>query len=270
MLVGISLNRSGVEKTDDISIMTCNIGDIEGGNPLGSEQVAEFIHDCGMSDVLLLQEVRGEKEAAYLSNLLNRPWFVFLPDFDSPNMGIAILSRWPVLNHDSLYFNDSQRGAGAIAAEIHIKGVPLLVVNLHLDRYRGVVLGNDRVSVFRDQVIQFVKKEMMEESIRSKSIRELLNWLDKKNSAHVVLGGDFNSIPFSRTIRLISPWFDDLLWPSLDYFKGTYTKLDFPIFPRIDFLFVSTNIVRKSARIIQKSPGDHYPIWAVIQVPAGG
>jgi hypothetical protein len=57
---------------------------------------------------------------------------------------------------------------------------------------------------------------------------------------------------------------------SRDYFKGTYTKLDFPIAPRIDFLFVSAALGRKNARVIPKSPGDHFPVWADILIPGQG
>ncbi|MCF8114593.1 MAG: hypothetical protein K9K21_12155 [Desulfotignum sp.] len=156
--MGFALNRSGDEMKQDVSIMPCNIGDIVGGNPLDSDEVAGFVRDCGVPDVLLLQEVRGEKEAAYLSRQLNRPGFVFLPDHDS------------------------------------------------------------------DQLT-------------------------------------------SKTVRQLCPGFDDVLWPSLDYFKGTYTKLDFPIAPRIDFLFVSAALGRKNARVIPKSPGDHFPVWADILIP---
>ncbi len=53
----------------------------------------------------------------------------------------------------------------------------------------------------------------------------------------------------------LSPRFDDVLWPFLDYFKGTYTKLRFPIAPRIDFLFVSAALGRKNARVIPKYSG---------------
>jgi endonuclease/exonuclease/phosphatase (EEP) superfamily protein YafD len=134
--MGFALNRPGNEMKQDFSIMTCNIGDIVGGNPLESDQVVTFIRDCGVPDVLLLQEVRGEKEAKYLSRQLNRPWFVFLPDYHSAQMGIAILSRWPVLNHDTLYFKDSRRGAGAVAVELDIHGTRLWAVNVHQDRNR--------------------------------------------------------------------------------------------------------------------------------------
>jgi endonuclease/exonuclease/phosphatase family metal-dependent hydrolase len=57
---------------------------------------------------------------------------------------------------------------------------------------------------------------------------------------------------------------------SRDYFKGTYTKLDFPIAPRIDFLFVSAALGRKNARVIPKSPGDHFPVRADILIPGQG
>ena len=274
LLVGISLgfalHMPGRDMTRDVSIMTCNIGDVAGGTPLGSEQVVMYLRSLGVPDLLLLQEVRGEKEAAFFSERLARPYFSFLAYGGKEDFGIAILSAFPLDKYHGIYFENSSKGAGGLAVEAIIDQVSLLVVNLHLDRFDPLELADNTVPINMEALLKFLRKELIEESIRSRSIRELLKWLDNKNPAHVVLGGDFNTIPFSKATRLISPWLDDVLWPSLDYFKGTYTKLDFPIFPRIDFLFVSTNIVRKNARIIQKSPGDHYPIWAVIQVPAGG
>ena len=268
--MGFALNRQGNETNRDLSIMTCNIGDIMDGKPLGSDKVAEYLQSCGVPDVLLLQEVRGKKEAEYFSRQLNRPYFVFLSDARADHIGIAILSGLPLLNHDRLYFKSSRRGAGAIAAEVEINGARLLLVNVHLDRVTFVTLGNDVVPITPDLILQFIKKEIWGESVRSQSVGELMEWLDGKNPGHVVLGGDFNTIPFSRTMRLLKPRFDDVLWPSLDYFTGTYKKLDFPISPRIDFLFVSPSLEHRNAGVIPLSPGDHFPVRADIVLPGQG
>ena len=264
---GFALNRPDMEMTHNVSIMTCNIGDIMGGNPLGSDSVAAYLQSCGVPDVLLLQEVRGEKEAAYLSRQLDRPYFVFLEYARKKEMGIAILSRLALANCHTMYFESSRKGAGVIAAEIYIGQTPLLLVNVHLDRFQPLKISGDSVPVNLKMILGFLKKEIWGESIRSQSVRELMHWLDQKNPAHVVLGGDFNTIPFSKTIRLLKPRFDDVLWPFLDYFTGTYKKLDFPIAPRIDFLFVSASLERKHARVVPMSPGDHFPVRADILLP---
>jgi endonuclease/exonuclease/phosphatase (EEP) superfamily protein YafD len=265
--LGFALHGPGSDMTRDVRVMTCNIGDIMGGNPLDSGQVAAYLQSLGVPDVLLLQEVRGKKEAAFLSERLALPHFSFLKYSGKEGMGIAILSAFPLKNRHEMYFESSRKGAGILAVEVCIGQVPLLIVNLHLDRFEPLDLTDDRVPINVKTILGFLKKELMEESVRSRSVMELMAWLDKKNPDHVVLGGDFNTIPFSRTVRQLSPRFDDVLWPSLDYFKGTYTKLDFPIAPRIDFLFVSAGLGRKNARVIQKSPGDHFPVRADVLVP---
>ena len=265
--LGFALHGPGTDMTRDIRVMTCNIGDIMGGNPLNSGQVVAYLQSLGVPDVLLLQEVRGEKEAAFFSEKLALPHFSFLKYSGKEGMGIAVLSAFPLINRHEMYFESSSKGAGILAVEALIGQVPLWVVNLHLDRFEPLELTDDIVPINMKMILGFLKKELMDESARSRSVMELMAWLDKKNPDHVVLGGDFNTIPFSRTIRQLSPRFDDVLWPSLDYFKGTYTKLDFPIAPRIDFLLISAALGRKNARVIPKSPGDHFPVRADILIP---
>lgn len=268
--LGFALHGPSSDMSHNVRVMTCNIGDIMGGNPLDSGHVAAYLQSLGVPDVLLLQEVRGEKEAAFLSERLALPHFSFLKYSGKEGMGIAVLSGIPLKNRHEMYFENSSKGAGMLAVEALIGQASLLIVNLHLDRFEPLDLTDDRVPINVKMVLGFLKQELMEESVRSRSVMELMAWLDKKNPDHVVLGGDFNTIPFSRTVRQLSPRFDDVLWPSLDYLKGTYTKLDFLIAPRIDFLFVTAGLGRKNARVIQKSPGDHFPVGADVLVPVVG
>jgi len=60
--------------------------------------------------------------------------------------------------------------------------------------------------------------------------------------------------------------FDDVLWPSFDFFKATYEKIAWPIKPRIDYIFHSPVIRCIDAEVIQKSHGDHYPVWAMFDL----
>jgi endonuclease/exonuclease/phosphatase (EEP) superfamily protein YafD len=156
--LGFALHGPGSDMTRDVRVMTCNIGDIMGGNPLDSGQVAAYLQSLGLPDVLLLQEVRGEKEAAFLSERLALPHFSFLKYSGKEGMGIAILSAFPLVYRHEMYFENSSKGAGIQAAEVRIGQVPLLIVNLHLDRFEPLELTDDRVPINMKMILGFLKK----------------------------------------------------------------------------------------------------------------
>ncbi len=52
----------------------------------------------------------------------------------------------------------------------------------------------------------------------------------------------------------------------LKYLSGTYKRLNFPVAPRIDFLFLSSNLYCRQAAVLPMSPGDHFPVRANIEI----
>jgi len=90
--------------------------------------------------------------------------------------------------------------------------------------------------------------------------------MSAKSSDHVIIGGDFNTVPFSKAIRKMGKIYDDALWPSFDYLTGSYNKFSLPIKPRIDYIFHSPGLKCNTASVIKESAGDHYPIRAVFDL----
>ena len=236
---------------DALSVMTCNVGDIEGSQEPVREAVVDFLKKLGDFDLLFLQEVGSKDDTEYFSKELGLPYFVFLNDFQR-TYGIAILSKIPLLNDDWIYFKAGKRGSGAISAEIMAGDKRVQVVNVHMESVDPVSIENGKVAVNLKAVIGFVKTEICGESIRSQSARELIQWLGEKKAERVIIGGDFNTVPFSKTIQIMGAAFDDALWPSLAYFTGTYKKLDFPLSPRIDFFFISANLSCRDAYVLAR------------------
>lgn len=265
------LTTAGVQGKKDTSgqtfltVITCNIGDLARGKRLAPETVVDYLKGTGVPDVLFLQEVWNKKEAGYYSQRLGLPYFVFLNDYKKA-MGIAILSKTPLSNEDQIYFKASGRGAGAISADVMVGQKKVQLVNVHLDSVVPVTITRGKVAVDSSSMREFVKSEIWGESVRSRSAKELIHWLGEKKADHVILGGDFNTVPFSKTIRMMGSVLDDALWPSFSYFTGTYKKLDFPLSPRIDFLFFSPNLECRDASVLPGSPGDHLPVRASIGV----
>jgi endonuclease/exonuclease/phosphatase family metal-dependent hydrolase len=84
-----------------------------------------------------------------------------------------------------------------------------------------------------------------------------------RRSDGVIIGGDFNTVPFSRAIRSMGRRYEDALWPSVDYFTGTYSMVKFPFKPRIDYIFHSGGMRVMAAGVIRDGGGDQegYRRW---------
>jgi endonuclease/exonuclease/phosphatase family metal-dependent hydrolase len=196
------------------------------------------------------------------------PYFQYT-DYARYDAGLAILSQKPLDNVKIHYFSTSRHGYGALAAEIRITDQKLLLCSLHLDRIPQV-MSHRWVSGFT--TLRVFKNEIFNETVRSRSVEEVLDWLSGFYSNHIIIGGDFNTFPFSKPIRKMAEKYNDALWPTMSYFTGTYNELDYPftpLNPRIDFLFHSPAIKRLRAEVVKTGPSDHYPVKAVFGLESG-
>jgi endonuclease/exonuclease/phosphatase family metal-dependent hydrolase len=187
---------------------------------------------------------------------------VFFP-YRNRSSGMAILADAQLHNPRVLHFKASDRGRGAILAEITFRGGPIGLCSVHLDHISSVPTVSRKVlKVSLRKALTLIHQELVSHTIRTRSTEELLAWPALRRYEKLIIGGDFNTIPFSRPIRLMDDRFNDVLWPSLEYFKGSYKKTTLPVAPRIDFIFVSREIPALEAAVRRDTPGDHYPIRA--------
>ena len=245
---------------NSLAVVTYNIDNISENRQL--KGVCEAIKSLGIPDVVFMQEVHGEFAASFIAENLNLPYFKY-SDYSDYSAGLAILSRKPLENVKIHYFSASCNGYGALSAEIRIKGLKLLLCSLHLDRIPDA---RRKIGVVDHHILNLLKKEIFNNTVRSRSVEELLNWLSGFEIDNIIIGGDFNTFPLSLPIRKMSGKFNDALWPTADYFTGTYKELDYLLKPRIDFLFHSSGIKRYRADVIKKGPSDHYPVMAVFGI----
>jgi endonuclease/exonuclease/phosphatase family metal-dependent hydrolase len=130
--VGDGVMRKGAGERGVVSVMTYNTGDLRGHPRPSTEVIVAAIEAESVPDVLLLQEIYGEKQAGALARALGRDHFVF-SFYTGQSNGVAILSAYPLENSDTLYFEDSPLGYGAIAADIRVGGQGVTVVSCHMD-----------------------------------------------------------------------------------------------------------------------------------------
>ena len=262
-LCGCMPVKAAEEKTSDdsLSVMTYNIWDLNGKRPT-VEDVVEVIRSEGVPDLILLQEVRGDNMAFKISEALGLPHYVY-HEFKGKNFGVAIISRVPLTESGFLDFKASRTGRGAIRADIVMNGRKVRVCSAHLDRIESVKVKKDGVEISWGGALGMLACEITEETVRSRSVDELLSWMGSGDPGRVIIGGDFNTVLYSKTIRKMGTVFEDALWNSPDYFTGTYIKSTLPVDPRLDYLFYSKGLECLGASVVKRSAGDHYPVRAL-------
>lgn len=250
-----------------LTVMTYNIGDLNGHKP-SVEDIAKVIKSRGVPDLILVQEIENENLIAGLSMALGLDHYVYAKSKDEKS-DLAIISRNALLKSDVYFVKANDERRPALAAELIIGGQKVLVCSVHLDRIEAVKDKYDRVELSLVEAVSTLKEEIFEDTVRSRSAEELVSWLESRQYEYIIIGGDFNTVPFSKTIRIMGQAFNDALRTSTDYLNGSYIKSSLPIKPRVDFIFHSPSMECRKASIIRSTAGDHYPIHAVFDLPHG-
>ncbi len=241
-------------------VMTYNIGTLN-GERIGLDKIVKTVKRKVLPDLLLLQEVPGEKEACDLAKNLGFKQYVY-SNYESGKNGLAIMSCYALCKSGIIYLNKY----AAFAAEILINGRSVMVCSVHLERIRPIEIKNNMFELPWKTALQFLLTELTQDTPRSRAVDKLLLWLATRQSGYIIVGGDFNTVPFSKCIRKMEKVFDDVLWPSLDYFTGSYRKISLAIKPRIDYIFHSPDLKCNAASVIREGAGDHCPVLAVFEL----
>lgn len=215
------------------------------------ERVAEVVRSTG-ADVVLLQEVdrrttrsAGVDHAAELARLTGfRMAFGKSLDYQGGEYGIAILSRWPIIEQATLDLpvDPPQARAGgshepraALRVRIAAPSGPLGVLNTHLDASR-------------------------EDRWRRQEIAKLLAIAaGMRNGEPFLVGGDLNSTPESEAQEEVRrAGFTDA-WTACGNGAGLTYPADSAV-KRIDYLYLNGNQPCETATVIQTEASDHRPL----------
>ncbi len=248
-------------------VMTANIGHCSHFPKPSIEDWVEVLNIDPKPNILLLQDVQNQQSVDRLAKELGYRYWVTDAGYRSKGIDLAILSRWKLKDSEYLSFKASRTGKGFLWAEIEVQDKEFLVCTVHLDRVRHVPRRKDKELDFPWKgLFNDLYQEIFTQTVRSKSAKELIIWLKENREVPVIIGGDFNTIPLSRTIWKMCRAYEDVLWPSWDFFRGTYRLIDLPLKPRIDYIFYSEGMDCLEARIVRRSAGDHFPVVAELRI----
>ena len=251
------------------SAMTFNVGDV-GRRAFPVSDTAACIQAGGKPDLLFLQEMPVGKSGRELQAALSYPYRSTATTGRGKLARLMVLSVFPIAQTREIALPSRSKGAGALCAIVDVGGETIAACSVHLDEVEPKPRNtNGEVVLTAIEMFRFLRMEFFRDTVRTQSVRALTDAMMKDAHMPVIFGGDFNTVPGSQTIRHMSGLFRDVLWPTPAYFTGTYHKIAFPIHPRIDYLFVSHQLVTRDSRVVPKSAGDHYPVTAVLALKTG-
>ncbi len=168
--------------------------------------------------------------------------------------GNATFARFPLLSSEVFFFSLSREkkdfsttfgkkiNRNVLKTSFEIEGKTVSVFNTHLA----------------------MSLDFKERPKKTKEAGELLEFTKTTNP--LLLAGDFNALPESETVKILSQKFSFLdeekkpTWPRHPFSKGN-VKADKPSY-KIDFIFKNEKIKSKGFKVLDEDFSDHLPILA--------
>ena len=254
----------GQISSQPLAVMTYNVGTLHGTKVVFGE-IVKAVEEGGTPDLLLLQEIPNEEIVAGIARSLGLGYHVYAGyQAHGKGYGLAIISSKRLVNAEMHYLKPY--GHAALIAEMKQGEERVLVCSIHLDRVRCLKKEKDGFQMSWKEALSLLRDEMTEKTPRSGAVEELMALLNAHCSERVIVGGDFNTVPFSTAIRKMGKQYEDALWLRMDFLTASYKKVSFPIKPRIDYIFYSGEMRCRSALVIKQGGGDHYPVRAELDL----
>lgn len=255
--------------TDQFTVLTYNLGAFR-LNERKVDQIVDFLKEQN-PDIIAFQELRNieidtvGRTVNYFADKLGLPYSHFL-NLPSHLHGIAIISRYPILETDTLYLPEDEINSGMIATIETPKGL-ISLANLHMSSYQffSVIRRADgRLNKFK----AFLKRIRDVLWLQEEKFEKIFAKLDA--SPHpVILVGDFNAPSHSRLSQMYRSRLSDAFlevgvgkgWTyPLRRRKGSWGM-------RLDYLYYSEGVEALRAERIRRPISDHFPLQGTFRLP---
>jgi len=222
-------------------------------------ELASFVGQTG-ADIVLMQEVDvGTRRSGGVdqpAELARRTGFVSsfgrTIDYDGGRFGIAVLSRWPIVDARMIPLdgrapaadNGRHEPRGALRVVVATPQGRITVFDTHLDAFGGDAWREQEA----DSLVQLV--------VRARNAGET-----------IIVGGDFNSTPESAAQQTLRNAGLRDAWTVCGSGDGHTFPASTPA-KRIDFLFLTGATSCSSARVPDTQLSDHRPLLVDVALPA--
>jgi endonuclease/exonuclease/phosphatase family metal-dependent hydrolase len=265
-----------VPKSSDsfIRVMTYNVHNFkqfgDKNDKFTKEQILNIIRN-EQPDVICFQEFFSRKRGEYnfrklILQILETEHYYFKPSKDNgyEAIGMAIFSKFPIVNKGNIQFAKKMNLNEAVYADIQKGDKTFRVYNVHFQsisfqpedyRYLKKVKSEIETDVESSKKIgSRLKRAFIKRGDQARLLKE-----ETEKSPHpYIVAGDFNDTPISYTVKTISRGMNNSFREMGSGFGVTYNGA-FPNF-QIDYIFTSPEFTVKNYLIINKKLSDHYPV----------
>ena len=276
------LKTNGQPREELIKILSYNVMSFAYTNHTKEKpnKIIQYIAESD-ADIVCLQEYMVSARPNLMSSqavakaLPMYPYIaeIFLSSTDNKNYqyGLAVLSRFPILNSRRIAF--PSRYNGSSIHEIYINGKKVTVINNHLESFKLTVEDRSRYAdlitnvnfesfeVFSDAIQQKLGQAFR---IRAKQSETIAAEIHKANGYFTIVCGDFNDTPISYTRRTMQGSLIDAYAESGRGMGISYNQ-NYYLF-RIDHIFHSISMDAYNCRVDASIKlSDHYPIYCYLK-----
>ncbi|WP_114750980.1 endonuclease/exonuclease/phosphatase family protein [Pleomorphovibrio marinus] len=187
---------------------------------------------------------------------LNHSYQSIIGNRKNRSHGVAIVSRFPIINEGRVF--DNRRNNGAMFVDLVVKKDTMRIYNVHLESMSIPAEELSDVEGIKLHYRETIRKIKNGTIMRAEQLKTLKEHME--NSPYpVIIAGDFNDIPYSYTYFSLRSILNNAFEEAGKGFGFTYNKVLF--FLRIDHIFHDKVFKAKNFRThTEVDYSDHYPI----------
>ncbi|WP_158797135.1 endonuclease/exonuclease/phosphatase family protein [Pedobacter sp. L105] len=267
--------------SDLVRMMTYNVHSFRpydpGNDELTKHQMLDLVKDEN-PDIICFQEYVSQRKGSFdvtdsLKQILNtrKPDNYFIPTTESNSVanGMAIYSRFPIVNKGVIPFSNEHGGNCGIFVDVRVNEKVIRVYNVHMQS----------ISFDKQDYNYLEKVKAMEAEITpTKRIAGMLRTAFLRRSAQVdimkahmktcttpfIIAGDFNDTPASYAVTQMTESLNNSFVEKGTGFGRTYNG-KFPNF-QIDYISATKTIKIINHRIIEAKLSDHFPVRSDLRI----
>jgi endonuclease/exonuclease/phosphatase family metal-dependent hydrolase len=258
----------------NIRMMTYNVHDFKrygSKNDISTKHEILDIISTEHPDILGIQEFYTRTQGQYdmrdsIMNMMNNAYYYFEPVIYNKReaLGIAIFSKYPIVNHGLIRFVDRASENACIYVDVQKGHKRIRIYSVHLQsirfdpedyRYINSITNNGATDMSSTRrlgsklKLAFVKRSTQVVKIKQDAAQCPYPY---------IISGDFNDTPASYAVNYVSKGLKNAFREKGSGFGRTYNG-NFPNF-QIDYIMASPQFDVASYSIIQKKLSDHYPV----------
>ena len=244
-----------------LCLQTYNVHQFKYGKFENTKDQILYLAKKNKVDILCIQEYTNREE--YIKYDSTYPYVVY--SNPSGKNGVAIFSRFPIINHKALAVRET--AANAVYADIKINKDTIRVISVHhqttgISSNRRIIesiKNSGIISPEKGASIGKLSKILIENNqIRSKEV-DLICEKIKQTPYPLILCGDFNEVPQTRSYKKYSNILNDAF---ISAGRGFAYSLGYPLgLIRIDYIFHCDEITPREFFYEARPSSDHNPAY---------